>query len=221
VGGGIVITLVSTSSSFSTGGLRRRFSTLSRVSCESFVQVRATSKIQASDTTGTSAFVPEEAVVHRRPFAQLCVYCQRVFDDWAVVVHTLQKEPKSGSLPSYRVEHLDSLGELKLSAAAGCNLCEQFINSANKGTRCRVKRQLGIQKCNYPHTLEDWNLTLMVRWDETSGKGPDEVNTETLYYAICSLSLYSTPRQGNFYLSRPLPVTNSFASHSIDVRIRR
>jgi hypothetical protein len=84
-----------------------------------------------------------------------------------------------------------------------------------------MKRQLGIQKCNYPHTLEDWNLTLMVRWDETSGKGPDEVNRETLYYVICSLCLYSTPRQGNFYLSRPLPVTYSFASHSIDVRIRR
>jgi hypothetical protein len=101
LGGGIVFTLVSTSSSFSTGDLRKRLSTLRRVSCESFVQVRATSKMQASDTTGASAFVPEETVVRRQPFVQLCVYCQKVFDDWAVVVHTLQKESKSGSLPSY------------------------------------------------------------------------------------------------------------------------
>jgi hypothetical protein len=56
-----------------------------------------------------------------------------------------------------------------------------------------------------PH-LEDWNLTLIVRWDETSCKGPDKVNKEKLYCAICSLSLYSTPRQGNSYLSRPLSV---------------
>jgi hypothetical protein len=136
------------------------------------------------------------------------------------------KERKSTKLP--RVEHLDSLGELKLSAADGCKLCEKFINSTNKVvyypkliTEYKMKRQLEIQKCNYPHTLEDWNLTLTVLWDKTSGKSPDEVKRETLHYAICSLNLSSTPRQGNIYLSRPLPVTYSFASHSIDVRIRR
>jgi hypothetical protein len=59
------------------------------------------SRMQASDTAGTSAFVLEVTVVRRRPFAQLCVYCQKVFDNWAVVVHTLQKESKSESLPSY------------------------------------------------------------------------------------------------------------------------
>ncbi|KAH8686159.1 heterokaryon incompatibility protein-domain-containing protein [Tricladium varicosporioides] len=146
----------------------------------------------------------KDALFSKRPFAQLCVHCQKVFDNWPVVVRTLQ-ESKNGSVPSYRTEHLESLGELELSAVAGCNLCEQFFNSAKKivydskqVAYFKRRKQLDITKCNYPHASEDWVFVLNVLSDEASPKGTDETS-KGLCRAICSVTLYATSDQALVY----------------------